>query len=84
MPGRLATPTSNWLRMRRGDGTQKSPGCRGATPASLPRSIHTVLVLNTRASLALATDRPPLRRRRLRGTITSQLPPSQRQRIRLC
>lgn len=25
MPGRLATPTSNWLRMRRGDGTQEKP-----------------------------------------------------------
>ncbi|KAL7938931.1 hypothetical protein V8C35DRAFT_289638 [Trichoderma chlorosporum] len=34
MPGRLATPTSNWLRMRRGDGTQEK-----AQAAEEPRQL---------------------------------------------
>lgn len=38
MPGRLATPTSNWLRMRRGDGTQEKPRLQRSHASSSPSS----------------------------------------------
>ncbi|KAH0527820.1 hypothetical protein TsFJ059_002753 [Trichoderma semiorbis] len=58
MPGRLATPTSNWLRMRRGDGTQESQAAEEPRQLSLPRSIHPHCPRTHYSSIPCLGDRP--------------------------